>query len=225
MCITTLPSITSTHSPPKNSPPPSLQPTQPSAPCSPLFPPAVSWHGEEGPFDSCGGGKWCGVGGSRCSWSLIVWLVHSGFSSRVSSSQRGEEREKRFLTAHLHHVDWCVLVQNKASLIVTAVFQGGRETFEGSFRSIPLNQCAGHLFGFARLLSLLKMYHHIFINIAMYIYHDWKFDLYCPLWVSGVHFLETSVFLNKMFNTSHQNHQQALLNPEANVEVLVNVHV
>lgn len=34
------------------------------------------------------------VGGSRCSWSLIVWLLRTGFSSRVLSSRRGEEREE-----------------------------------------------------------------------------------------------------------------------------------
>lgn len=34
------------------------------------------------------------VGGSRSSWSLIVWLVRTGFSSRALSSQRGEESEE-----------------------------------------------------------------------------------------------------------------------------------
>lgn len=36
---------------PSNTLPP---PTQPFAPYTPLFPPAVSWHGEEGPFHSGG---------------------------------------------------------------------------------------------------------------------------------------------------------------------------
>lgn len=35
-----------------------------------------------------------GGGGSRCSWSLIVWLVGSGFPSRVLSSRRGERWEE-----------------------------------------------------------------------------------------------------------------------------------
>lgn len=121
--------------PKKLPPPPHYNPPSPLPPALLSFLLQSAGMEKKGPLTHVEGGKWCGVGGSRCSWSLIVWLVHSGFSSRVSSSQRGEEREKRFLTAHLHHVDWCVLVQNKASLIVTAVFQGGRETFQGSFRS------------------------------------------------------------------------------------------
>lgn len=32
--------------------------------------------------------------GSQCSWSLIVWLVYTGYSSRVLSSQRGKKREE-----------------------------------------------------------------------------------------------------------------------------------
>lgn len=34
------------------------------------------------------------VRGSQCSWSLIVWRVHTGYSYRVLSSQRGTEREE-----------------------------------------------------------------------------------------------------------------------------------
>lgn len=34
-----------------------------------------------------GGGGW----GSWCSWSLIVWLLHWGFPSRLLQSHRGEQ--------------------------------------------------------------------------------------------------------------------------------------
>lgn len=44
------------------------------------------------------------------------------------SQRRG--RERRFLTAHLHHVGCCVLACSKILLIATAAFQKD-ETFKG----------------------------------------------------------------------------------------------
>lgn len=52
-----------------------------------------------------GRGEMMRAGGSWCSWSLIVWLVHAGFPSG-SKTLRGVRWERRFLTAHLHHVDF-----------------------------------------------------------------------------------------------------------------------
>lgn len=116
---------------PPNPPPQFLTPHYNPSPhlpthsCSPLFPPAVSWHAEEGPFDSRTGV----VGVVGVVGSQIVWLFPPGFKAAgaagrdisdgtsppcglecigynkgfASSSFSGSPRDWRQFQAHIFH--------------------------------------------------------------------------------------------------------------------------
>lgn len=147
-----------------------LQPTQPSAPCTSSLSSSSQSAGMEkkGPLTHAEGGKWCGVEGwwgSQCSWSLIVWLVCTSFSSWAFRSHRGEEREE--ISDGTSPPCGLVCVGLKNLLIVTAAFflRKMRRLRDFPDLSVPINQRAWHLFawiGFATLPILLKIYPHIF---------------------------------------------------------------
>lgn len=69
--------------------------TQPSAPRSPLLPPVVSWHREEGLFDSCGGDDGGLVAGWGGGGDVLVLLESDSLAASFRLSLRGVTQPQR----------------------------------------------------------------------------------------------------------------------------------